>query len=73
MDIPGEDGKILVFIHEDAFVTALVKVTYAVMPSIVIAGIGNIELAHEFGKIAFWGLHEQMEVIGHEDVTVKFD
>ena len=43
------------------------------MPSIVITGIGDVELAHEFGKVAVWGLYEQMKVVGHEDITVKLD
>lgn len=40
------------------------------MSSMVIAGIGNVELAHEFGEVAFGGLYEQVKVFGYEDVTV---
>ncbi len=56
VNIAGENGKVFVFVHEHAFVPALVQVSYAVVPSIVIACIGDIELAHEFGKVAFGGL-----------------
>lgn len=51
----------------------MVQVPHAIMPSIIITGIGNVELAHEFGKIAFWRLYQQMKVVGHEDITEKLD
>ena len=51
VDIAREDGKILVFIHKDAFISSLIEVSDPFMPSIVITGISDIELAHEFGKV----------------------
>jgi hypothetical protein len=73
VDVAGKNRKIFVFIHENTLVAALVQVPNAFMPPIVIAGIGDVELAHEFGKIAFGGLDEQMKMVGHKDVTVEFD
>ncbi len=72
MDVAGKDGKILIFVHENAFVPALVQVAYAIVSSIVIACIGDVEFAHEFGKVAEWRFDQKMEMVVHEDVAVKF-
>jgi hypothetical protein len=40
---------------------SLVEVSYAIVTSVVITGIGYVELAHEFRKVGFWGFEKQME------------
>jgi len=51
----------------------LVQVSYAVVAPVVVARIGYVKLTHEFGKVGFWGFEKQMEMVGHENVTVKLD
>ena len=45
---------------------------YAIVLSIVVAGIGNIEFAHELGKIGKGCFNKKMEVIVHKDITIEF-
>ena len=73
MNIAGENGKIIVFVNENALVPSLIQVSHAVVATVVIAGIGYIKLAHEFGQVGFWGFEKQMEMIGHKHVTVQLD
>jgi hypothetical protein len=73
VNVARENGKIFVFVNENALVPALVQVSYAVVASIVITSIGYVELSHEFGKVGFGGFEKQMEMVGHENVTVKPD
>jgi hypothetical protein len=47
-------------------------VAYAVVLSVVVAGIGNIEFAHEFGKIGKGCFYQKMKVIVHKDITMEF-
>ena len=47
--------------------------TDTLMPPVVISNIGNIEVAHEFWKIAEWGFYEQMKMVGHQDIAMQFD
>jgi hypothetical protein len=71
VNVSRKNGKILVFINENAFVSALVKMAGPIVPPVVITGIGDIEMAHELGEVAFGGFNEQVEVVRHEDVAVK--
>ena len=45
---------------------------YAVVLSIVIACIGNIEFAHEFRKVGKGCFNKKMKVIIHKDITMEF-
>jgi hypothetical protein len=47
-------------------------VAYAVVLSVVVAGIGNIEFAHEFGKVGKGCFYQKMKVIVHKDITIEF-
>ncbi len=40
MNVAGENGKIFVFVNENALVPALVQVSYAVVASVVITSRG---------------------------------
>jgi len=71
VDVSGKDGKIFIFINENAFVPALVEMASPIVPPVVIAGIGDVEMAHELGQVAFGGFYEQVEVVGHKDIAVK--
>ena len=73
MKVAGKNGKIFVFVNENALVPALVQVSYAVVAPVVITSIGYVKLAHKFGKVCFGGFEKQMEMVGHENVTVKLD
>ncbi|MFZ3090064.1 MAG: hypothetical protein WA240_05495 [Nitrospirota bacterium] len=72
MDVAGEDGKVLVFVHKDALIPSMVQVAYTIVSSIVVAGIGNIEFAHELGKVGERRFYQQVKVIVHEYVTMEF-
>jgi hypothetical protein len=49
MDVPGQDGKIHIFINEDGLVSSLVEMADSPVPSIIIiSNVGNIEVTHEF-------------------------
>jgi hypothetical protein len=71
--VPGKDGDVLIAVDEDAGVPALIEMPYPLVRSIVIAGVGDVKVPHEFGKIAEGCFEEEMEVIGHEDVAKEFD
>jgi hypothetical protein len=43
------------------------------VPPVIVAGIGDVEVTHEFAKVALGCLDEQMEVVIHENVAVKLD
>lgn len=45
---------------------------YAVVLSIIVAGIGNIEFAHELGKVGKGRFNKKMEVIVHKNITMEF-
>ena len=72
-EIPREDGEVGVFVDEDALVSALVEVPYPLVASVVVAGVGDIKMAHEFAEIAEGCFNEQVEVVGHEDVAGELD
>jgi len=73
VNVTGENGKIFVFVSENALIPSLIQVSYAVVATVVITGIGYVKLAHEFGKVGFWGFEKQMEMIEHHNITVKLD
>jgi hypothetical protein len=43
------------------------------VPAIEITGVSYVEVAHEFGKIGQLSFHQQMEMVGHEDIGVEFN
>jgi hypothetical protein len=43
------------------------------VPPVIVAGIGDVEVTHEFAEVALGCLYEQMEVVVHENIAVKFD
>ena len=71
MNVSRKDGKVLVFINENAFVPALVKMASSIVSPVVITGIGDVKMAHKLGEVTFGGFDEQVEVVGHKDVAVK--
>jgi len=68
----GKGGKIRFLFHEDALVSPLVEVPHTPVPAIEIAGVGDVEVAHEFGEIGYLSFHQQMEMVGHKDIGVEF-
>jgi len=73
MQVAGQNGEVSLFVHEYAFVSALIEMAGASVPPVKVTRVDNIEMAHEFGEIAEGSLGEQMKVVGHEDVAVKLD
>jgi hypothetical protein len=73
VDVTRKDGKILVFIHKNALISSLVEMSDPFMSSIVIAGIGDVELAHEFGKVPKRCFDQEVEMVAHKDVSVELD
>ncbi len=71
MNVAGDDGKVLVFVHEDAFVPALVQMADAIVPPVEVAGVGDVEFAHEFGKVAERRFYQKVEMVVHKDEAVK--
>jgi len=73
MDIPRQDGKVGVLINQDTFISALIEMAASVAATVVIASVGDIEVTHEFGEVAQGCFHQEMEVVGHEDITVELN
>jgi hypothetical protein len=73
VDVPGENGQIRVFVYENALVPAMVEVAYAPLASVIVAGVGDIEMAHELTEIAKGSLKEKVKVVGHENVAGELD
>ena len=73
VDVTREDGKILIFINKNAFISSLVQVSDPIMPSIVITGISDIELAHEFGKVPKRCFDQEVKMVVHKDIRVEFN
>ncbi len=44
-----------------------------VVSAIVVSNVDNIEVPHEFRKVAERGFHQEVEVVRHEDVAMQFD
>jgi hypothetical protein len=73
VDVAREDGKILVSIHKNALISTLVEMPNPFMSSIVITGIGDVELAHKFGKVPKRCFDQEVEMVVHKDVSVELD
>ena len=73
VNVAGNRGKIGLLLDENALVSPLVKMPYPLVLPIEKSGIRDIEVAHEFGKIAEGGFHEQMEMVRHQDIGMEFD
>ena len=73
MDISGNFQKIIVLIYDKRFVSSLIKMSGAAMFPVKITGIADVEMTHEFGKVAFRGDDQQMKMVGHHRVGQKLD
>jgi hypothetical protein len=73
MKIAREGGEISFFIHEEALVPALVEVAGSLVATIEGAGVGDVEVAHELGKVPQGRFDEQMKVVRHQHVAVQLD
>ena len=61
--------EIRILIYEESRITSLIEITRSLMGAIEVGGVGDIEAAHEFLKIAQRGLDQEVEVIGHQDIS----
>ncbi len=73
MNIPGQYREIIVFIHHDGFISALVEMPNPDVSSVVKTGVRDIEVAHKFRQVGKGRLNEQVKVIAHKHIAVKFD
>lgn len=73
MNITGEHRKVRVFVNQYAFVSPLVEMPDAVVSAVEVAGVGDVEVAHEFAQVAERGFNQKMEMVGHQDEAVKPD
>jgi hypothetical protein len=73
MNIPGQYREIIVFIHHNGFISALVEMPDPDVSSVVKTGVRDIEVAHEFRQVGKGRLNEQVKVIAHKHIAVKFD
>ena len=73
MDIPRQNSKVGVLIHQDTFVSALIEMATSIVATVVIAGVGDIEVTHKLGEVPQGCFHQEMEVVGHEDVAVQLN
>jgi hypothetical protein len=73
VDIARKNRQVSVLIHQDTLVPALIEMACSVVATVVITGVGDIEVTHEFGEIAQGCLYQQMEVVGHDDIAAQLD
>ncbi len=73
MDVTRQYGKIGISIHKDGFVSSLIKMADAPMPTVEIADVSDVEVAHEFGKVPKRRLDKQVKMVGHHNVAVELD
>lgn len=73
MDVAGEHRNITIFIHQNGFVSSLIKMAGSFMAAVEISDIGDVEVAHEFGQVPERGLDQQVKMVGHQDVAVELD
>jgi len=71
MNVFEEAEQVGFSIAEYGFVSALEKMPDGPVFPIVIHGVGLIKTLHDFGKVDFPGLDEQMNVIVHKDVCIN--
>ena len=65
MDVAGNFHKIIVFIYEKSFVPPLVEMPGSFMFPVKKTGIADVEMTHEFGKVAFRCANKQVKMVGH--------
>jgi hypothetical protein len=52
MDITGNLLEIIICIHQEGFVTPLVKMSSPIVLPVIIGSVGNIKMSHEFLKVS---------------------
>jgi hypothetical protein len=60
-------------VHQNGFESSLVQVSDPAVTAVIVAGIGNIELPHEFRQVGFGRLDNQVKMVAHQDVGVYAD
>jgi hypothetical protein len=60
-------------IHKDAFITALIKMAYTPVAPVEVPCIADIKVSHEFAKVSQGSFEQKMEMVAHEDITVKLN
>jgi hypothetical protein len=71
VNVTGQDGKVCLLFNKDAPVSSLVEGSYASAAAVKVTGVGDIEVTHEFAEVAERGLHQEVEMIVHENIGVE--
>jgi hypothetical protein len=72
MDITGNLLEIIIRIHQEGFVTPLVKMPSPIVLPVIIRSVGDIKMSHEFLKVSQRSFDKQMEVVGYEHISQDF-
>jgi hypothetical protein len=73
VNVSGDNGKVGILIYEDAFITALIEMAYASMAPVEVPRVADIKLPHEFTEVSQGSFEQKMEMVAHEDITVKLN
>ena len=71
MEVVGEDGEVGLFVHQEASVSARVERAAFSVATVEMPGVGDMEVAHEFGEVPPGRLQEEMKMVGHADEAMK--
>jgi len=73
VDVARNNSKISFLFDKNTLVSSLVEMPHTFVLTIKEAGIGDIEVTHEFGEIAKRSFHQQMEMVRHQDIGMELD
>jgi hypothetical protein len=72
VNVAGKLRCVGIGLNQDRLVTALQKMTCAVVLDVEIGGIGTVDVFHDLGQVAEWRLYHEMIVIAHQAVGVEY-
>lgn len=73
MDIARDLGEVRIEFNSENFVPSLVEMPDPFMSAIIVRGLGDSEVAHEFAKIAQGCLGQDVPMIMHQHKSVQDD
>jgi hypothetical protein len=60
--------KIMIRINQERFIPALEKMTSFTMSAVVVGGVRDIQMSHEFLQVTKGGLNKKMIMVAHENI-----
>jgi hypothetical protein len=73
MNISAQGQKVLVLFNQQRFISPLKEVPRSSLPFVEPNSVGNKEMPHEFTEVGQVRLHNQVKVVGHQDVAYDSD